>query len=359
MPVPSTGLDWTAIHQRLAAYPRLAAVVRPGTTSGRRAGTHPILVEWLHEGTPGCMQRVAAVEADLEVLAAAGLPGYAALTARIATEGRDGVFDMLAEAFVAAWYVRSGARVIDVHRDDGEGDVIIADDDGMAHVEVYDLAGPTSASAWSEAWSELQSRLRSLRLPYFVSFSMPTAWRDSWSAEGRPQPREPIPVPDLTDLDWIAKRVGAACAAPQWAPGSQPPRFRLERFSSKWPELMVEIIDEPGGAGAIIGSWDGTGGGGGFNPSAMADRILAKKAPAVFGRKILMVEVSRYTGETFIDEWKRDRVRQKVAANVRSWDAIVAYGRWWDRPEPAQVHILHLADSAEKLLPALPAPGST
>lgn len=353
---PATQLDRTAIQQRLQPYPRLAAIISPGAVAGGRLGAHRILVEWLHQGTHGCMQGVAAVEADLEVLATARLPGYPALAARIATGSRDGVFAMLAEAFVAAWYVRSGMEVVDVHRDEGEGDVLVADRGETAHLEVYDIAGPVDASGWSGAWSELQSHLQLLRLPYFVSFAMPTAWRDTWSPKGIPQGREPIPAPTLTDLAWICKRVNTACASPRREPGWQPPRFRLEEFSAKWPELWVEIVDAPGMAGAIIGSWDGTGGGGGFSPSAMADRILAKTPPTGPGKKVLMVEVSRYTGETFIDQWKRDRVRQKIAANVRSWDAIVAYGRWWDRAEPAQVYVLHLAEGAGALLPAWPRP---
>ena len=72
------------------------------------------------------------------------------------------------------------------------------------------------------------------------------------------------------------------------------------------------------------------------------------------GRNVLMVEVSPFPGETFIDQWKRDRVRHKIAANVRSWDAIVAFSRWWDRAEPAQVYVLHLEEGADALLPALP-----
>lgn len=86
----------------------------------------------------------------------------------------------------------------------------------------------------------------------------------------------------------------------------------------------------------------------------MVDRILGKKAPPVAGRRVLMVEVSRYVGETFTDEWKRSMVRRKIAAEVRSWDAIAAYGRWWDRPGPAAVHVLRLADGAGTLLPAMP-----
>jgi hypothetical protein len=83
----------------------------------------------------------------------------------------------------------------------------------------------------------------------------------------------------------------------------------------------------------------------------MVDRILKKDPPTARGRRILLVEVSRFPGETLIDDWSREQASQLVAAKVKSWDAIVAFGHCWDRPDVAQVYVLHLTPEAEKLLP--------
>ena len=335
----SGAIDWNRVEENLAALPRLRRVVR--RDAGRwRLGTCSVLVEWLHAGRPGTLIRAEAVEADLELVESAGLPSFAGLLTRLATGSREDVFATLAELFAAAWYLRSGRQVLDVHADNGEADVVIADGDVTAHVEVRDLSAPASHYLWGERWGELQGRLQDLKLPYLLEFHGVSDLR----YELLPGGDFPTPVraaaPDLSDIDWIVKQVLKA--------GGRPRPWKLAAgFSQKYTDLWIEASDRYGSG--VMASWGSSGWA--FPAGRMVDRILKKDHPTAPGRRVLLVEISRYPGETLIEDWSREQARQLIADKVKSWDAIVAFGRWWDRPDVAQVYVMHLAPGAEELLP--------
>jgi hypothetical protein len=177
-----------------------------------------------------------------------------------------------------------------------------------------------------------------LKLPYLVEFHGVNDLRYERQPGGTYPVR--IAAPELSDIDWIVKQVAKVRDVPR-------PWKLSEGFSQKYSDLCIEASDRYGGG--VIGSWGSSGWA--FPAGRMVDRILKKDPPTARGRRILLVEVSRFPGETLIDDWSREQASQLVAAKVKSWDAIVAFGRCWDRPDVAQVYVLHLTPEAEKLLP--------
>lgn len=333
-------IDWSRIAASLATLPYLQRVVRREVVERQRLGSCSVLVEWLHDDTPGIIRRATVVDDELAAVAAANLPGFDGLVARLASANREDTFATLAELFVAAWYLRSGHHVIDVHADQGQGDVVIADESGVAHVEVRDLAAPAIHYLWGDRWADLLARLRALKLPFLVEFGGVTTPRYV-RLPGGPYPEAvPVPAPELFDIDWIVGQVVKASERSR-------PWSLQEGFSKKYPDLWIKASDDDGPG--VNGSWGSSGWA--FPAGRMVNRILHKDPPSASGRRVLMVEISRYPGETLIEEWSREQVRRRIA-QTRSWDAIVAFGRWWDRPGVAQVYVLHMTPKAERLLPS-------
>jgi hypothetical protein len=332
-------VDWTRVEANIGAFPLLRRAV-PTEVGHRRIGSSSVLVDWLHAGRPGTLRRAAVVEAELAVVEAAGVPGFDGLLARLASGNREDVFATMAELFVAAWYLRSDRNVLKVHADHGEGDVVIDDSDHRAYVEVRDLSAPSAHYLWGERWGELRERLLHLQLPFLLEFHGVNDLRYAVLPGGAyPEPIR-VPAPELTDLDWIVSKVITA--------SDRPRPWKLDAgFSKKFPDLSIDASDRY--AGGVIASWGSSGWA--FPAGRMIDRILKKNPPTAHGRRVLMVEVSRFPGETLIEEWSRQEAQRLVADRVKSWDAVVAFGRCWDRPDVAQVYVLHLATGAADLLP--------
>ncbi len=342
-PVSSSGaIDWPAVERQAASFEWLSKVIPRGDVQRHRLGNCSIVVEWLVQATPGALEMASHVEADLAAVAAADLPGFPRLLRRMASADRVGFFALLSEVMVAAWYLRSDRRVLDLHADNGQGDVVVADGGNTAHVEVMELSAPVKQNLWQERWSELVTRLRLLRVPFGLDVHGPSDLRYVFNpAAGWDEPVRD-PAPDLHDLDWIVGQVETRL-------GWNRPWRLAPGFSQKYPDLWIEATDEFSG---VTVSWSSNGWA--FPASSLVDRILKKRPPACPGRKVLVVEVSRYPGETLVEEWSRRQVKVGIARRVKSWDAIIAFTRWWKRPGVADVYVLHLAPQASDILPEWP-----
>jgi hypothetical protein len=332
-------LDWSRVNGSLREFPNVAALIERGGRRSCRLGDCPIFLEWLHYGTPGYLLRVSAIEADLDLLNRAHVPGLDALRVRAASANRIDAFAMLAEIFVAAWFMRSGRELLAVHPDNNQGDLVFRDDSGVAYVEVYDLWAPEIHYSWGERWAELRTRLSDLNLAFHVEFHGVT----DLHYETPPDGIWPVPVwadaPSLDDIDWICLQVLKVREKPR--------PFVLEGFSNKYPDLRIVLSDEP--EGGVSGSWGSSGRN--YPIQRTVDRILKKRPPKPPGHKGLLVEVSRFSGETFIINALLNGLTAEVQRRVRSWDAIVAFGRQWVQPRPAQVAVLHVNPGAELLVP--------
>ena len=334
-------IDWSAVEQQAAKFAWLPRLIPAPGRRRHRLGNCSIVVEWLVLATIGTLGMAERVDEDLAELAQAHLPGFARLLQRMAAADREGFFAFLSEVLVAAWYLRSGREVRDVHADSGLGDLVIADGQATAHVEVMELSIPARHTLWRERWSELITRLKLLRLPFGVSVYGPNDVRYTEHLTGLGTWIQD-PAPDLHDLDWVVKQVEARRTTPR--------PWRLEKgFSKKYPDLWIEALDEPDG---VVVSSGGIGWH--YHPSQLADRILGKPAPKVSGRRVLMVEVSRLADETLIDERERAEVRRLIADRVKSWDAIIAFTRWWKSAGVADVYALHLSGEPANILPIWP-----
>jgi hypothetical protein len=299
---------------------------------------------------------LAAVEDDLEVIATSGVDGYARLADRLSRASRIGAFAVLAEIFVAAWYLRTGYTVLSVNPDNHQGDVVVADGEGSAHIEVMNLIGSHQAWSWVDAWGELYTQLRLLDLPCFVSFSSGPAIDYCRSAEAPYPVRTSLPVPTLNDITAICEIVLMKQYAPRHPVPDNPQlasRIRLEAFSKKWPEAWIELVDPTPelAAGSVMGSWGGVGT---LHPNALRDRILSKKAPQGSGHKILVVETSHYAGSTFADGADIPVIRSEIAKMVKSWGAIITFDRRWTEPTAAGGWVLFCRDDVRQLVPPHP-----
>jgi hypothetical protein len=301
-----------------------------------------VLVEWLHAGRPGTIRRAEAVEADLAVVEAAQVDGLDGLLTRLARGSREDVFATLAELFVAAWYLRSDAQVLAVHADQGAGDVVISVGEDTAYVEVRELSAPAEHYLWGERWNELGERLKELALPFRLDVHGVTDLRYEVLPGGSfPEPVR-IAAPDMADIEWFVKQVVSASQQPR-------PWTLAAGFSKKYPDLCIEGSDRVAGVSLSFNS-----SGWAHPPGRLVDRILKKDPPARRGRHVLMVEMSRFPGETLLEEGSLEQVRKLIAVKVKSWDAIVAFTRQWVQPEVADVYVLHERNDTARFLPALP-----
>jgi hypothetical protein len=64
-------IDWTRVEANVALFTYLKRIVRKEAVGRQRLGSCSIVVEWLHDATPGTLQRAVAVEEDLALVASA------------------------------------------------------------------------------------------------------------------------------------------------------------------------------------------------------------------------------------------------------------------------------------------------
>ncbi len=333
-------IDWGAIEREAAAFEWISQVIPRGSAKRFRLGNCPIVVEWLALATPGAHLMARQVEADLAEVASAQAPGIPRLLKRMASADREFFFALLSELLVAAWYLRSGRHVVDIHVDAGGGDIVIADGPHHARVEVMELSAPTKQNLWQERWGELLTRLQLLRLPFGLDVHGPSDLRYVLNSPTGFDKQVRDEAPNLHDLDWIVGQVENRV-------GDARPWTLAAGFCRKYPELWILGTDDLSGVTVSSGSsgWH-------FPAGPLVDRILKKRPPTLTGRRVLAVEVSRYPGETLIEEWSRRQVKDLVRARVRSWDAIIAFTRWWKMPGVADVYALHVPSGTSDILPS-------
>lgn len=68
-------LDWSRVDSPLRDFPNVAALIERGGRRSCRLGACPIFLEWLPYGTRGYLLRLSAIEADLDLLSKAHVPG--------------------------------------------------------------------------------------------------------------------------------------------------------------------------------------------------------------------------------------------------------------------------------------------
>ncbi len=342
------------ISSRLRLFPNLrrAYVSRLPQVEHIRLGSAPIPLEWLTYWTPRRKRMLRAVENQFDTIRRARVKGYENLLRRLGSGDRLNTFGVLAEIFVAAWYVRSKRTVAAVGQQvtiDGanvaDADITLADKGGPIYVEVFETAGIESLYAWEESWAELNDQLSRLRLDRTVTVNGGTFLKMQEVAAGVWLPGEGVNAPlQLDEIGVICKRVAERAIDAPIALGAS----AFGSAGRRYPQLAVEITLD----GSEVYVWRSANG---FraNPQRLADKVLKKpRRLGSVGRTVLCVEVTRLQEETMRHDLERAIVQKAVARAKPRWDAILAYERDWTASTPRRVQVLR-APADRGLLPHL------
>ena len=279
----------------------------------------------------------------------AGIPdGYEKLALRIVRAHRNDHFGVLAELYVAAWYLRSGKAPTAVLKENAgggnaEADLVIPDGTREAFVESYETVGNREITEWESSWAELGESLGDLALPFTIDVSGAAMFTMAYRlGETQDHRQEMIRALDHNEIEAIAKAVLAARDKPRPLVIASP----IERYS----DLKIELRDGPS---VVLTSTNPSGRH--FGARQLAEKLLEKSNRlADYGRTVLVVELSRFALDVLsFHRGELQLISEALSKSNTRWDAVVAFIRDWKTERPHWTALLHAKPGAEPLLPQL------
>lgn len=346
-------LDLDRIRANLVDLPALSAALGPDLLHGQRfAGRNvqacPIVLVWLHRWTDESRAKTRLIESQLNQVKA-GIPdGYEKLALRIVRAHRNDHFGVLAELYVAAWYLRSGKEPKAVLKENAgggkaEADLVIADGTREAFVESYETVGNREITEWESSWAELGESLGDLALPFTIDVSGAAMFTMSYRlGETRDHRREMIRALDHHEIEAIARAVLSARDKRRPLILGSP----IKRYS----DLKIELRDGPS---VVFTSTNPSGRH--FGAPQLAAKLLEKSnGLADYGRTVLVVELSRFALDVLsFHRGELQLITEALSKSNMRWDAVIAFIRDWKTERPYWTALLYSKQDAEPLLPQL------